>query len=326
MNALLDRLPILILSPHARCNCRCVMCDIWKTTDAAEISADDLERHVSSIEGMSVEWVVFSGGEPLMHSDLFRLCGVLRKRNIRISILSTGLLLEKNAPAIVANADEVIVSLDGPPEIHDAIRRVSGAFQRLAAGVRAIHTLRPDFDVSARCTIQRLNHAHLRATVDAARGIGFKCISFLAADVGSTAFNRQEVWALERQSSIALTRAELVVLEREIEALNRHGSAFVAESPAKLARIADHFRAHLGLSQPVAPVCNAPWISAVVEADGVVRPCFFHQPIGRLGAGTSLARVINGPEAIAFRRGLNVESNPTCRRCVCSLNYKGLTR
>jgi MoaA/NifB/PqqE/SkfB family radical SAM enzyme len=322
LNPVLERLPILLLSPHARCNCRCVMCDIWKTTEAAEISAADLERHIRSIEGMGVEWVVFSGGEPLMHTDLFRLCGVLRKRNIRITILSTGLLLEKHAAAIVSSADEVIVSLDGPQQIHDSIRHVSGAFDRLAAGVRAIHLLRPDFPVTARCTVQRLNHSHLRTTVDAARGIGLKGISFLAADVTSTAFNRLEVWGPERQSGIALTRADLTVLEAEVEGLITEHCGFVAELPEKLRRIADHFRAHLGESQPGAPVCNAPWVSAVVEADGTVRPCFFHRPVGRIDAATNLASIINGPEAIGFRTNLDVASDAICRRCVCSLNYQ----
>jgi len=29
--------------------------------------------------------------------------------------------------------------------------------------------------------------------------------------------------------------------------------------------------------------------------------------------------VLNSPEAIEFRRSLDVAGNPTCRRCVCSL-------
>ena len=78
------KLPVLILNPHSRCNCRCVMCDIWKATEAREISAEDLERHVESIEQLGVEWVVLSGGEPLMHSDLFRLCAILSLSLIHI--------------------------------------------------------------------------------------------------------------------------------------------------------------------------------------------------------------------------------------------------
>jgi MoaA/NifB/PqqE/SkfB family radical SAM enzyme len=323
MSSDLARLPILILSPHSRCNCRCLMCDIWKATDASEIGASDLERHVASLDGMGVEWAVFSGGEPLMHSDLFRLCAILRERGIRVTVLSTGLLLEKHAQAIAANVDDVIVSLDGPCEVHDRVRRVPGAFQRLSAGVRSIHALQPDFPITARCTIQLCNHSHLRATIAAARGIGLKGISFLAADLISTAFNRPEGWKPERQSSVALSPADLAVLESEVESIisENECGGFVAESPAKLRRIVHHFRAHLGLCEPVAPVCNAPWVSVVVEADGIVRPCFFHPPVGKIDAVTSLNDVVNGAEAVRFRAGLEVASDSTCRRCVCSLNW-----
>jgi MoaA/NifB/PqqE/SkfB family radical SAM enzyme len=101
MKAFLERLPILVLEPHNRCNCRCVMCDIWKIADAREIGAAELERHLADIEQLGVEWVVFKGGEPLMHSDLFRLSAMLRGRGIRTTILSTGLRLEPNAARIV---------------------------------------------------------------------------------------------------------------------------------------------------------------------------------------------------------------------------------
>jgi MoaA/NifB/PqqE/SkfB family radical SAM enzyme len=324
LSPVLARLPILILSPHSRCNCRCVMCDIWKVTDAAEIGADDLERHAASIDGMGVEWAVFSGGEPLMHSDLFRLCAILRKRRIRVTVLSTGLLLERHAQAIVANIDDVVVSLDGPGEIHDRIRRIPGAFERLAAGVRSIRALRPDFPITARCTIQRLNYAHLRETIAAARELGLNRISFLAADLTSTAFNRPSGWTPERRMSVGLEGEDIPALESEIDSIVHENECggFVAESAEKLRRIARHFRAHLGQAAQVAPVCNAPWVSIVVETDGVVRPCFFHRPIGKVDRTTSLIDVINSAKAVLFRTGLDVASDPICRRCVCSLNWR----
>src|SRR5215469_362195 len=101
MTPTLTHLPVLVLEPHSRCNCRCVMCDIWKTTDARDISLTELQRHLSDFERLQVEWVVFSGGEPLMHSDLFALAGLIRRRGIRSTILSTGLLLERYAQQIV---------------------------------------------------------------------------------------------------------------------------------------------------------------------------------------------------------------------------------
>jgi hypothetical protein len=52
-----------------------------------------------------------------------------------------------------------------------------------------------------------------------------------------------------------------------------------------------------------------------------VRPCFFHRPIGNITSST-LEQVINGEAAQKFRQSLDMEADATCRRCVCSLNYR----
>lgn len=298
------------------------MCDIWKDSTKAEISSQELKRHLDDFDRLSVEWVVLSGGEPLMHSDLFRLCCLLRERNIRITLLSTGLLLERNAARIVEAIDDVIVSLDGPPEVHDRIRRVNGAFRMLERGTRALQSIQQSFPIAARCTVQSANYSRLRETAITAKQLGLASISFLAADLTSEAFNRPNGWARDYQSRIALTESEIPLLERELGELAAEweGTRFVVETQDKLKRILLHFRAHLNLCEPVSPRCNAPSVSAVIEADGTVRPCFFHKPIGRL-RGRSLLDVLNGFEAQRFRSSLNVATNAICRRCVCSLNW-----
>jgi Fe-coproporphyrin III synthase len=318
---IIETLPILILYPHSRCNCRCVMCDIWKIDTVREISVSDLERHAGDIQALGVRWVVFSGGEPLMHSDLFRLSDRLRESGIRTTILTTGLLLAKYSSSIVSRLDDVIVSLDGPREVHDRIRRIPRAFDLLAAGVSAIHAHKPEFPVAARCTVQHENFLSLRETVRTAKTLGLRSISFLAADLTSEAFNRPQGWSSERQAMVALNDEEVNLLENEIETMILELSespAYVLETPEKLRRIVYHFRAHLGLVEAVSPRCNAPWVSAVVESDGTVRPCFFHKPLGNIG-DDSLREVLNSPRAVRFRSTLNIARNPICRRCVCSL-------
>ena len=54
--------------------------------------------------------------------------------------------------------------------------------------------------------------------------------------------------------------------------------------------------------------CNAPWVSAVLEPDGNLRPCFFHPAYGSAAGG--LEDALNSPQAIAFRQSLDVERNP----------------
>jgi MoaA/NifB/PqqE/SkfB family radical SAM enzyme len=307
---MMGSLPILLIEAHSRCNCRCVMCDIWKTQRHREFTREQLEEQLPAIERLNVRWVVFTGGEPLMHSDLFALAAPLRERGIRVSLLSTGLLFERFAARIAAHCDDAIVSIDGSPAIHDAIRRAPGGFAQIARGIAAIRRERARFPITARCVVQKSNHAALGATAAAARDIGIDSISYLAADLGCTAFNHTAPWDT---SCVALSIQELPALEREIETLT--GDPFVADTGPHLRRIVRHFRAHLGLEAPEAPRCNAPWVSAVLTIEGAVKPCFFQPPIG----SGPLDGAVNSPQARRFRETLNIATDPVCRRCVCSL-------
>jgi len=328
-SSILTSLPILILNVHSRCNCRCVMCDIWKRDQSKEMRTVDLERHRASMQKLGVQRVVLTGGEPLLHNDLKAFCEFFREQNIRLTLLTTGLLLLKRAGSVAALFDDVILSLDGPEDIHDAVRRVVGGFSLIQKGVAAVRKLNPGMKISCRTTVQKANHMHLRDAVAAAKSLTLDSISFLPADLTSAAFNRAEGWPLSRQSEIALTLTELAALRQEIELLiethaNDIQNGYIAEGASKLRHIADRFREHLYAERGSAPRCNAPWVSAVVDVDGLVRPCFFHPPIGDLKR-TTLEEALHGAAAQNFRNSLDVATNPTCQRCVCSLNYQSAT-
>jgi len=301
------------------------MCDIWKRESVSEITAENLERHRESLRRLAVRWVILTGGEPLLHSDLGALCRFFRRLNIRLTLLTTGLLLARRSVNVAALFDDVIVSVDGPPSVHDSIRRVNGASKLIENGVADIHCLCPNMKITARTTVQRANHKYLRDTVAFAKAIGLNGISFLAADITSAAFNRPLLWPEERQSEIGLDACEVPVLEQELEDLIATyrcdiATVYIAERAAKLRRISHHFKAHLRLMYHKAPSCNAPWVSSVVEHDGTVRPCFFHRPIGNIN-DSPLDEIVNGEAALSFRSSLSIDENPICQQCVCSLNY-----
>jgi len=58
----ITRLPILILFPHSRCNCRCLMCDIWRATTRAELAAAEVAGWLGEWRRLGVRRVVLSGG------------------------------------------------------------------------------------------------------------------------------------------------------------------------------------------------------------------------------------------------------------------------
>jgi len=324
MTGRIESLPILALSVHSACNCRCVMCDIWKANaDQREISADDLSRHIDAIRALRVQRVMLTGGEPLLHRNLWALCRQLQALRIRITLVTTGLLIETHAADIAGSVDTVVISLDGAREVHDAIRRVKGGFDRIAKGVMALHAEQPAPRLIARSVVQRGNFAAIDETVSAAYRMGFDEISFLAADVSSAAFNRPEQWSPARVAEVAVSEGDLgslnVAIGRAVAAepeLFQNG--FVAGGRASLDRILGYYRAIAGRDELPAVRCNAPWVSAVLEPNGALRPCFFHDAYAPAAEG--LAAALNSPSAIAFRKGLDVSRNQTCRRCVCSLN------
>lgn len=319
-------MPVVVLSPHNQCNCRCVMCDIWKIRDAKEITPALLESQLASFRKLGVRWVVLSGGEPQRNPQVCTLARMLHDIGIQVTLLTAGTLLSKEAELLVTVIDDVIVSLDGPPAVHNRIRGISRGFELLANGVQDLRRFRPELVIRARCTVQRANHASLRATVQSAKDLGLNSVSFLAVDAVSDAFNHAQGWAQPGADSVTLDTQQVEALEKEMEDLIHEyasdlKSGFVVETPEKLRRIVRQFRVYLGQAQPVAPFCNAPWVSAVVDAEGDVRPCFFHPAFGNIHSH-SLEEIVNSPQALQFRAELNIADNPICQRCVCSLHLR----
>ncbi|HMJ69885.1 MAG TPA: radical SAM protein [Cyclobacteriaceae bacterium] len=320
----IHELPVLVMMPHSSCNCRCVMCDIWKAnSNKRELATEEIERHLPAIRKLNVREVVLSGGEALMHNNLWKLCEMLRKSRIKVTLLSTGLLLRKYATEVAENIDEVIVSLDGSREIHDKIRNVPKAFDSLMAGVLAIRLVRPTFRVTGRCVLQRYNYFDLENIVRTAKDLPLDQISFLAADVSTSAFNHIAEKENDRIHEIALTLTEAKHLQNIIESSfdrleGEYLSNFIAESPGKMRKIVKYYLATAGEGKFEAPQCNAPWVSAVLESDGRLMPCFFHGEYGNI-YDNDLEGVLNSEKAIDFRKKLNVRTNEICSRCVCSL-------
>lgn len=320
-------LPIVILMPHSGCNCKCVMCDIWKGNhNLRQLKEADVEGLMGTLKRLGTQQVLMSGGEALLSPNFFRFCEILKREGMRITLLSTGLLLARHAENLLKWVDDIIVSLDGDQVLHDKIRNIPGAFQKLKDGVELLHARRPDYRITCRTVIHRLNFRQWPAIIQAAMDMGLQQISFLPADVTSEAFNRSNSWDEPRQYEILPAKEDLPELEAMIGTLVRElGSLFqnhfIAESPAKLMKIAEYYKASYGLNPYPYKKCNAPWVSTVVEADGTVRPCFFLPPLGNIHE-QPLEDILNSPSSIAFRKGLDMDKNENCVRCVCYLNLQ----
>lgn len=317
-------LPIVILMPHSACNCRCAMCDIWKDNhNLKQLTEDDIKNLLETFRKFDTKQVLMSGGEALLHPNFFRFCEIL-KESIKVTLLSTGLTLKKHAGQLIEWVHDIIVSLDGDETTHNTIRNIPGAYDKLKEGVQAIKLMNPEFKITGRSVIHRLNFLKWPEIIESAREMGLDQISFLPADISSHAFNREVLWSDARQQEIMLDRKDLPTLRNVIEGLlksypGEFETKFIAESPRKIEMIYNYYAAFYGLNDFPYKKCNAPWVSTVIEADGTVRPCFFHQSFGNIHDNT-LDKILNSDDAIEFRKELNIDNNNICKKCVCYLN------
>src|ERR1700754_2933127 len=98
----ISALPVVILMPHSACNCRCVMCDIWKDNkNLKQLTEQDIRGLLDSLKKLGTRQVLMSGGEALLHPNFFRFCEILNGIDIKVTLLSTGLTLKKYTGALV---------------------------------------------------------------------------------------------------------------------------------------------------------------------------------------------------------------------------------
>ena len=319
-------LPLVLFAPTSRCNSRCVSCDWWRADGADDLTLGEIRALADGLRFYGTRTVVFTGGEPLLRTDVMDIADLFRERGFTLHLLTSGLALDKLAPAIAERFADVTVSLDGhTPELYRAIRGVNG-LPIVSAGVRRLRALAPSLVIRARTTVHRHNFRALREITAHALELGVTQISFLPADVSSESFNRAGSLPMADADSkppgLLLSADETDELAAIVESLIATHARDLADGrvfpgPTRLRYLAAYYRAHLGLG-PFPPVeCNAPWTSVVIEANGALRPCFFHAPVGNLRE-RSLDDLL-GAAMPAFRKQLTVAADATCQRCVCML-------
>jgi len=314
----LHRLPLATLYLTERCNSRCVTCDYWRT-GRADMTLDAVTGLLPSLLRLQTQVVLISGGEPLINPQWPAIAQLLTDNGMRLWLLTSGLSLVKHARSAARVFDAITVSMDGTDSATYAAIRGLDAFDNVCAGVEAC----ADEGVPARLrvTLQRSNYRQLPRFIDLARRLRARQVSFLAVDVANPhAFGRNDDFA----SNLALRREDLGELEQILSSVERDyaadfSSGFIAESPGKLRRIHQYFQAVCS-DAPYPPVrCNAPEVSAVIDAKGRVSPCFFISGPANTGWREDLGEALNADSMADLRADIRAGNRPECKRCVCSL-------
>jgi MoaA/NifB/PqqE/SkfB family radical SAM enzyme len=312
-SAFAPRLRLLVLAVADRCDQRCVHCDIWRGTGRAPLTLRERLRVVDDALSAGIDQALLTGGEPLLSADLWPVAERLASGGARLLLTTNGMLLARHAAPVARRFAEVYVSLDGAgAATHDRLRGVR-SFERVAEGVAALRRLPARPTLVARCALHAGNLEEFEAVVAGARSLGFDHVSFLALDAHSPAFGGDPA----ARRALVPDVGQVARLEAAIARLEAGGAladGFVLDSAAKLRRLGRHLDASAGRRSHERPDCDAPWWSLVVDADGSVRPCFFHERVGDARDGLQALRTSERYRAsLAAIRA----PNPTCRSCVC---------
>jgi Fe-coproporphyrin III synthase len=134
------RQKILQIHPTLKCNLECSHCYSSSGPFAqTRLSLDQLRTVLDDARELGYEVVSFSGGEPLLYTELPQLASHAKSIGYRVTLTTNGTLLHtKRFSQLERYLDLVAISLDGVPERHNRIRKSERAFDQLLSGLDSL--------------------------------------------------------------------------------------------------------------------------------------------------------------------------------------------
>lgn len=132
----------IIINLTYRCNSRCIMCNIWQSSNNKEMEFKDWKKIIKDPIFSQIKSLTISGGEPILHPEFEKISKLFIEEFPKlknISLITNGFLTEKilknvEKLAIICNVKKinfgVSVSLDGIDKMHQKIRRIKNAFNK----------------------------------------------------------------------------------------------------------------------------------------------------------------------------------------------------
>jgi len=330
---------------NSRCNMKCQMCDVGRNYKESMFyknlvgSGDKgrgdfpIERFESLMDEVKSfhPFISITSTEPLLYEALPRAIAAAKSRALAVNVTTNGLLLSlRYLELLDAGLDRLTVSIDGPPNIHDRIRGVPGAFRKIHGGLLDLieqkkrkSIVKPSITINT--VITNLNSGSLKRLLENlpltdVDQVNFALMSFCHQELAD---RHNEQWGnkypasrtcLEGDTDPAKIDVQLLHEElREIEVKHRGKVHFFFRNTP---RFLEKYFHHPDEFMDFRP-CLFPWFTAQVTASGdligVTRcyPRSFGSIIDR-----PFKEVWNGVEMREFRNELRKHRRfPACTRC-----------
>jgi MoaA/NifB/PqqE/SkfB family radical SAM enzyme len=164
------------------CNATCDFCNYAKdkdfVTEKKWLDPERLTRALDILHARGVRYVTFSGGEPMLHPEIYDMISAVAFRGMRPAMVTNGsALTERNMDDLAAaGLKTLFISIDSPDaEKHEKNRGLPGVFEKIRQGNARLKEL--GIKTVASCTINRLigDFEELFAALD---DLGFATVTF----------------------------------------------------------------------------------------------------------------------------------------------------
>jgi uncharacterized protein len=307
------------------CNLRCGYCFAgegdYKTGSSlmsGQTAKDAVDFLIENSPGRQSIEIDFFGGEPLLNFDVVKAAVLHAKsrekqagKEFYFTITTNGTLLDdKKTQFINEYMDNVVISIDGRREVHDALRRRAaggGSYDLVVPRAKKLTAARDDKSYFVRGTFTSKNLDFTDDVLHLAE-LGFREISIEPA-VGSG--------------------GELFLREEHLPRLFAEYERLLAEYAARLSQGQNFRFYHFNLELYDAPcifkkiiACGAGSEYVAVSPEGGIYPCHQFVGIEKFKMG-SLKTGIQKPEIGRTFTDANVLTKPECRGCWAKLFCSG---
>ncbi|MDP3142870.1 MAG: radical SAM protein [Candidatus Omnitrophota bacterium] len=250
----------------SKCNLNCKHCCASSTRQNPDLTTAELLKIIDQLGQAKVFNVSVFGGEPLAHSDFFKIIARFKKYPIQISLNTNAGLIDKAVARRLVDSGikSFTVSFDGSrAEVMDAMRG-KGAFEGCIRGVKNLRERGASILLS--CTVTGYNIHDIKGMVLLAKSLRVKSIRFNHAFCGGNA-------ACFKDEVMVKPKEELEAI-KEIYSLHQEFGDFVTGSylqqQEKLSKIND-FKPERDKIK--IPPCGAAVNKCSIRSDGKVTPC-----------------------------------------------------
>jgi len=254
------------------CNVECIHC--YSSSGPKRVQNDELTtseafKIIDELSEAGLLVLAFSGGEPLLRKDIFKLTEYAARKNLVVNVASNGLLINSNMARRLADSGvrSVTISLDGVnASTHDSFRNRPGLFSKTITAISSLVNQSIRVVVSFSPTI--LNYSEGEQVVE------------LAYSLEASAVNMSEYVPAGRGTN------KLSLPPNLLKAVIYDWIRMREEYKDKMQIIWHDCRAALLVDEKDRDKysgCGAGKLTARIMADGTLTPCvFLSTPVGNL--------------------------------------------